>query len=165
MASFSGRKVLTVPYRHASALFDPAASPSPALARPPIANLLLVTHLGGWAVSLYGNPRATADIDFLISVESKNVEKILKVFETFGLRGVPKELFYEKDNVIRLGSPPTRIEILTSASGISFDDCYRNRKRVKLGDVAIKFISKEDLIKNKRAAGRPKDLADLSALE
>ena len=61
--------------------------------------------------------------------------------------------------------PPTKIEILTSASGIKFSDCYKRKKIVKVGDIKLPFISKADLMKNKKAAGRLKDLADLEALE
>lgn len=121
--------------------------------------------LGGWAVNLYSNPRATADIDFFVSIDEKNVQKILGVLAEFGLKNVPLEYFLEKGNVVRMGMPPTRIEILTGATGIQFDECYQSRKRIKLDDISINFISKKLLIKNKKAAGRPKDIADVDALQ
>jgi hypothetical protein len=121
--------------------------------------------LGGWAVNLYANPRATGDIDFLISIEEKNVDKVLDVLKEFGMKNVPRKYFQEKGNVVRMGFPPTKIEILTSASGIEFDSCYKRRKTVKVDDIRMHFISKADLMKNKKAAGRMQDLADLKALE
>src|SRR5689334_23101133 len=79
--------------------------------------------LGGWAVNLYANPRATGDIDFLISIEEKNVDKVLDALKDFGMKNVPRKHFQELGNVIRMGFPPTKIEILTGASGIEFDSC------------------------------------------
>lgn len=121
--------------------------------------------IGGWAVNLYSNPRATGNIDFLIGIDKKNVDKVLSVLEKFGLKNVPRSYFAEKGNVVRMGMPPTKIEILNGASGIKFSDCYKRRKTVKVGDIKRLFISKADLMKNKKAAGRLKDLADLEALE
>lgn len=121
--------------------------------------------LGGWAVNLYANPRATGDIDFLISIEEKNIDKVLDALTTFGMKNIPRKHFQEKGNVVRMGLPPTKIEILTSASGIEFEACYKRRKTIKIQDMRMHFISKIDLMKNKKAAGRLKDLADLEALE
>jgi hypothetical protein len=121
--------------------------------------------VGGWAVNLYANPRATADIDFLVSISKKNVDKVLVVLSKFGLKNVPRAYFNEKGNVVRMGMPPTKIEILTGASGVEFADCYKRKKVVKVGDLKMNFISKSDLLKNKLAAGRMKDLADLEALQ
>ncbi len=121
--------------------------------------------LGGWAVNLYANPRATADIDFLVGIDEKNVQKILGALSDFGLKNVPLEYFSEKGNVVRMGMPPSRIEILTGASGIDFEECYKSKKRIKLDDITINFISKKHLIQNKKSAGRPKDIADVDALE
>jgi hypothetical protein len=121
--------------------------------------------LGGWAVNLYANPRATADIDFLVGIDKRNVDKVLSVLAEFGLKKVPRDYFREKGNVIRMGIPPTRIEILTGATGIEFAECYKRKKIVKIGDLKMNFISKADLIKNKKAAGRLKDIADVDALE
>ena len=118
--------------------------------------------IGGWAVNLYSNPRATGDIDFLIGIDEKNVDKVLFVLEKFGLKNVPRTYFEEKGNVVRMGMPPTKIEILTSASGIKFSECYKRRKIVKVGGIRMPFISKADLMKNKKAAGRLKDLVSVN---
>ena len=121
--------------------------------------------LGGWAVSVHGNPRFTSDIDFLIGIDAKNVGKVKKVLGRFGLKNVPDDYFMEKGNVIRMGRPPTKIEILTGASGIEFESCYKRRKSMLLDGLKINFISKADLIANKKASGRPKDMIDVDALE
>ena len=121
--------------------------------------------LGGWAVNLYANPRATADIDFLIGIDPKNIEKIIAALKKFGFKNVPPEHVREKGNVIRMGRPPTRIELLTGATGIEFEECYKKKKQIKMGSLKMNFISKNDLIKNKKAAGRPKDIADVDALQ
>ena len=120
--------------------------------------------IGGWAVNLYGNPRVTADIDFFVSMESKNVDRILAAYKKFGMNNVPREHFNIKGNVVRLGFPPTRIELITGISGVEFSDCYKNRKEINIDGMKAKFISKKDLIKNKIASGRHKDLADVDAL-
>ena len=90
---------------------------------------------------------------------------MLSVLEKFGLKNVPREYFKEKGNVIRMGLPPTRIKVLTGASGIKFSECYKRKKMVKVGGLRTPFISRADLMKNKKAAGRLRDLADLEALE
>jgi hypothetical protein len=120
--------------------------------------------LGGWAVNLYSNPRVTGDIDFLVGIDDKNIKRLLQALEKFGLKNVPEKYLKEKGNVVRMGRPPTKIEILTSASGIDFEKCYKKKKKVKLNDVTVNFISKEDLMVNKKAAGRSKDIADFDAL-
>jgi hypothetical protein len=121
--------------------------------------------IGGWAVNLYSNPRATGDIDILIGINKKNINKIISVLDQFGLKNVPRAYLEVAGNVIRMGLPPTKIEILTSASGIEFSECYKRQKKVKAGELEVLFISKSDLMKNKKAAGRLKDMADLEALE
>ena len=120
--------------------------------------------IGGWAVNLYGNPRVTADIDFFVSIESKNVDRILSAYKKFGMDNVPREHFKKKGNIVRLGFPPTRIELITGIPGVQFTSCYKNRKEINIDGVKAKFISKNDLIKSKIAAGRNKDLADLDVL-
>ena len=120
--------------------------------------------IGGWAVNLYGNPRVTADIDFFVGIEKANVDRILAAYGKFGMHNVPRKHFSTKGNIVRLGFPPTRIELVTGISGVEFSDCYKNRKEISIDGVRAKFISRRDLIKNKIASGRHKDLADVDAL-
>jgi len=122
--------------------------------------------IGGWAVGYYGYPRATGDMDIWISTSNENASKIVEVFKEFGFN-IPElstELFTKENQVTRIGVPPLRIEILTSISGVSFDECYRRRQTVSIDDVKINFISLEDLKKNKVAARRHKDLDDFEKL-
>ena len=121
--------------------------------------------LGGWAVGIYGAPRATGDMDVFIAVDDENLDKLLKALYEFGAPTVPKEHFKEIGSVFRMGRSPIRIEILNQASGIDFQSCYTRRKIVKVDDIDISIISEIDLLKNKSASGREKDIADLRNLE
>ncbi len=121
--------------------------------------------LGGWAVGIYGAPRATGDMDVFIAVDDGNLDKLLKALYDFGAPTVPKEHFKEIGRVFRMGRSPIRIEILNQASGIDFQSCYTRRKIVKVDDIDISIISEDDLLKNKSASGREKDIADLRNLE
>ena len=122
--------------------------------------------VGGYAVSFYGTPRATGDIDVWIDRTPDNADKLVQVLEDFGfdVPGLSAELFTKENNVIRLGTPPLRIELLTSISGVEFDECHKARSVVRLGDVEVSFIGVEQLRINKKASGRLKDLADLESL-
>lgn len=122
--------------------------------------------VGGYAVALYGYPRATGDIDIWIAVSKTNAQKILEAVKEFGFN-VPElneGLFLEKGKNIRMGNPPLRVEILTSIDGVDFSNCYKKRKRLSIEDLSINFISLKDLMKNKKASGRYKDLDDLEHL-
>jgi len=122
--------------------------------------------IGGYAVSYYGYPRATADMDIWIERSERNAEKIVEVLREFGF-DVPElgpELFLEPGKIIRMGRPPMRLELLNDISGVTFDQCYPKRNRVKLDGIWVTIISIAHLRINKRAAGRLKDLDDLENL-
>ena len=123
--------------------------------------------VGGYAVALYGYPRATGDMDIWIAISKDNAHKTVEALKEFGFNTpeLKEELFLEKEKNIRLGNPPLRIEILTSIDGVEFTECYGNKKTVTIDDIDINFISLEDLKKNKKASGRYQDLADLENLE
>jgi len=123
--------------------------------------------VGGYAVALYGYPRATGDMDIWIATSKDNAHKTAKVLKEFGFDNpeLKEELFLEKEKNIRMGIPPLRIEILTSIDGVEFTECYRNRKIVTIDAIDINFISLDDLKKNKKASGRYQDLADIENLE
>ncbi|MEJ2053108.1 MAG: nucleotidyltransferase [Calditrichaceae bacterium] len=121
--------------------------------------------VGGWAVGIYGNPRATKDIDFLISTDDENINKLQKALFKFGAPTVDNAVFQERGNVFRLGRSPIQIDLINEASGINFKDCYTNRKVLSVQNITISIISKEDLIKNKKASGRHRDLADIESME
>ena len=121
--------------------------------------------VGGWAVGIYGNPRATKDIDFLIGTEDENIERLQKALFEFDAPTVADEVFQEPGNVYRIGSSPIQIDIINTASGIQFDDCYMRRNVLSTEEVTISIINKADLIMNKKASGRLRDLADVEFLE
>ena len=122
--------------------------------------------IGGWAVSIYGNPRLTKDIDFLISVKEKNIVKFKKAMEEFGAPPIDIEGFRkDKDSFIRMGVSPIQIDVLQEASGIIMDECYKRRNILDFDGLKINLISVKDLIINKRAAGRDQDTTDANKLE
>ena len=123
--------------------------------------------IGGYAVGYYGYVRATADMDVWVPRERANAERLVAALQEFGF-GVPElkaELFLKKDQVIRMGVPPMRIEIGTSISGVEFEECYAERVVEEWDDVEVSIISLEKLKENKRASGRLKDLTDLEHLD
>lgn len=123
--------------------------------------------IGGYAVALYGYPRATGDMDIWIAISKDNAHKLVAALKEFGfnLPKLQKKLFLEKRRVIRMGNPPLRIEILTSIDGVEFCECYKNKQAVTIDKVEVNFISLEDLKKNKKDSARHKDLDDLEHLK
>ena len=122
--------------------------------------------IGGYAVGYHGYPRATVDMDVWIAIESKNAEKMVLVLREFGL-DVPElsaELFLKEDQVIRMGVPPLRLEILTTITGVEFNECYKERVIDKIDDVNVNIISLRHLKINKKISGRHRDLNDLENL-
>ncbi|NLG19531.1 MAG: hypothetical protein GX556_19590 [Fibrobacter sp.] len=109
-------------------------------------------------------PRATADLDVFISTDDENIQKLQKALYEFGAPTVPNENFKEIGKVFRMGRSPIRIEIINQASGIDFNNCYQNRKILTVDDLDIPVIGINDLLTNKKAAGRDKDNADLKNL-
>ncbi|MCH7722830.1 MAG: hypothetical protein IIC76_05740 [Bacteroidetes bacterium] len=122
--------------------------------------------IGGYAVAYHGYPRATGDIDIWITTNPDNAKKIVQAIKEFGFADpdISEEIFLKEDQVIRMGVPPLRIELLTTISGVDFKSCYANRIDETLDDVTISFIGLEDLKQNKKASGRHIDLNDLERL-
>ena len=122
--------------------------------------------IGGYAVAWHGYPRSTQDLDVWVGVDSENAAAVSDAIREFGFDSpnLTSELFEERGRIVRMGHPPMRIEVLTSVSGIEFEDAYRNRDEADLGGVTVPILSRADLKTNKRAAGRHKDLDDLEHL-
>lgn len=123
--------------------------------------------IGGYAVGFYGYPRATADMDVWVEVdELANVEKLIDSLKAFGVPMAEdaSSLFYDEGQMLRIGFPPVRLEILSKISGMEFQDCYKHRTIAIIDNIEIKLISLDDLKKNKKASGRHKDLNDLENL-
>ena len=123
--------------------------------------------VGGYAVAFHGHPRYTKDIDVWIELSPDNANKMLDALKKFGFGslGLKPEDFLESDQIIQLGYPPSRIDILTTLKDLKFEDCYKTKVEVEIQDLHIDFIDIENLKKNKRATGRPQDLADVENLE
>ena len=123
--------------------------------------------IGGYALAIHGYPRYTNDLDIWIWVDNKNAENIVKSIKEFGfsLLDLKVKDFLKPGYVIQLGQPPNRIDILTSADGLEFDECYKSKIEIKIQNQNINFIDLENLKKNKLAVGRHQDLADLEKLD
>src|SRR5438067_1644527 len=108
-------------------------------------NLREVKYLliGGYAVGYYGYPRATADMDIWIAMNRQNAEKVVAVLREYGfdLPELSPELFLEVDKIIRMGVPPLRLEVITSISGVRFEECYAERVIAMIDDVEASLIS------------------------
>jgi hypothetical protein len=123
--------------------------------------------VGGYAVAFHGHPRYTKDLDLWIELSADNADKILKSLEQFGFESLDlkAEDFLKDDHIIQLGYPPNRIDILTSLKELKFEECFKRRVEVDIQGLHINFIDIENLKKNKRATGRPQDIADADNLE
>jgi len=122
--------------------------------------------VGGYAVAFHGHPRSTGDLDIWIATSPENVSRVRAALTAFGfsqelVASAPLDV---EGKVIRMGRPPLRIELLTGISGVVFDACYRRRAAQVVDGVAVVFISRADLLANKRAAGRTQDIADVEQL-
>jgi hypothetical protein len=122
--------------------------------------------IGGYAVAIHGHPRYTKDIDIWIEISEENSQKIITALTEFGFGslGLTAQDFQEPHQIIQLGYPPNRIDLITSPDGIDFQTCYDSKIEVMLDDIAVKFINLDNLKKNKLASGRLQDLADLENL-
>jgi len=123
--------------------------------------------VGGYAVALHGHPRYTKDIDIWIEMTPENAQRVIEALAQFGFGslGLRAEDFLEADQIIQLGYPPARIDLLTTVPGVEFETCYASRVQVEIDNVTINFIDLDNLKRSKRAAGRLQDLADLENLE
>ncbi len=130
------------------------------------ANKVKYLVVGGYAVGYHGNPRYTKDIDLWFLMNHENSKNIIESIKQFGFEslGLSVEDFLNSENIIQLGYPPNRIDLLTDLSGVDFETSYKNKEIVDFEDVKINFISLDDLIKNKIATGRLQDLADAEKL-
>jgi phage replication-related protein YjqB (UPF0714/DUF867 family) len=122
--------------------------------------------IGGYAVAYHGYPRATVDMDIWIAVNQQNAHKLVAVLKDFGFdtSDLSPELFLKEGNIVRMGVQPMRIEIMTSATGVDFDECYKTRVVDELDGVTTNIIDLDHLKINKKAFGRYKDLADIENL-
>jgi nucleotidyltransferase DUF2204 len=122
--------------------------------------------VGGFAVFYHGFARYTGDIDFLVRANEENSRRIAAVLSEFGFggAGIKAEDFQSPDIVVQLGVPPNRIDIITSISGVTFDEAWDSRTPGSLDGITTQFIGREALIRNKESTGRAKDRGDVEEL-
>ncbi len=122
--------------------------------------------VGGYALAFYGAPRFTGDIDILVCPQSQNAVRIMDALNEFGFGsvGLTEEDFAITHKVIQLGAPPVRVDLITSLTGVSWEEAAAAKSPGSYGDVPVFFIGRKEFIANKRAMGRKKDLADIEAL-
>ena len=123
--------------------------------------------VGGYAVGIHGHPRYTGDLDIWLNATPQNAAQILKSVNEFGFASfkLTKEDFTKPGNVIQLGYPPLRIDLLTEIDGVTFEACFKNRKGVIIEGLTVNFIGYNDLLKNKKESGRPRDIDDIDNLK
>ena len=125
--------------------------------------------VGAHALAAHQLPRATGDLDVLVRPSAENAARVHQALAQFGApldaHGVTARDFAVAGTVYQLGLPPRRIDVLTSISGVTFDEAWAGRICVDLHGTSLAFLGREELLRNKRAAARPKDLADVAALE
>lgn len=122
--------------------------------------------VGAYAMGAYGYPRATGDIDIWVESSLQNSRMIYKSLSEFGspLSDITQETFTEKGIIFQIGTAPRRIDIMTHIDGVDFPAAYQDREEIEVEGLMIPFISKDNLIKNKEATGRPKDKLDADSL-
>lgn len=123
--------------------------------------------VGAHALAAHGLPRATGDLDIWVRADSANAPRILEALRRFGapLFDLSLDDLSKPGTVFQIGTAPARIDILTGVSGLSFEEAWPRRTTVKIGELLVAVIGREDLIRNKRATGRPQDFVDADRLE
>lgn len=130
------------------------------------ANHVRYLVIGGYAVIQYAEPRFTKDLDLWISTDTTNAAAVYKALQEFGapLAGLTEADFAEEGYFYQMGIPPMRVDILMGIPGMDFEQAWKNRNEVDFDGLDVHFISKRDLIKVKKASGRPQDLIDADSL-
>lgn len=123
--------------------------------------------VGGYALALHAEPRFTKDLDIWVERSPANALAVWNALAAFGapLADISPDDLASPELVYQLGIPPSRVDLLTSIDGVSFSEAWPRRVEQPYGDQQAYFIGFTDLLENKRAAGRPQDLADLEILE
>ena len=125
--------------------------------------------VGAHALAAHGVPRATGDLDVWVQADAANAERVWRALATFGAPleelGVAVEDFAIAGNVVQLGQPPRRIDVLTSIDGVDFASAWYRRVVTAIRGRTVPVLSYDDMLRNKRATGRPKDIQDVALLE
>jgi hypothetical protein len=123
--------------------------------------------VGAYALATYGPARGTGDIDIWVRPTKENSDRVWLALESFGAprRKLTRDDLHAPDTVFQIGVAPNRIDILTSITGVEFDEAWQHRKQSTIYGLSVAVLGREQLLKNKRATGRPKDLADVAWLD
>jgi len=123
--------------------------------------------IGAYAVAFHAMPRATGDMDIVIEPNLANARKVIQVLKAFGFKSlkIQERDLCKKDQIIPLGYPPVRIDLLTTISGVDFSQIWKHRKINQYGRQKVWVMGKKELVANKLASGRPKDMWDLQVLK
>ena len=123
--------------------------------------------VGGYALSFYGRPRATGDLDLWIESALPNAERVFRALANYGapLEGVTPADLAKPGTVLQIGISPNRVDILTSLTGLTFEGAWENRKPILFGDTPLFVISESDFVRNKRSVGRAQDIVDAEEIE
>jgi len=122
--------------------------------------------VGGYALAFHGAPRFTGDLDLFIQPSLGNARNVLKALAEFGFAfpNLTLDDFQKPDTVVQLGLPPIRIDLITSISGVSWEEANAHKEPGLYGEIPVCYLGRNEFIRNKTASGRKKDLADLEAL-
>lgn len=124
--------------------------------------------VGAHALAAHGVPRVTGDLDIWVEPTEANAARVWEALVRFGAPldplGIRAADFVRADQVVQLGLPPYRLDLLTSISGVGFGDAWEGRLAGTLYDVPVAFLGRDAFIRNKRASGRPRDLEDIRSL-
>jgi len=122
--------------------------------------------VGAYALAFHGAPRFTGDIDIFIRPDPDNAKRVLEALADFGFTfsNLTVNDFLNPNKVVQLGVPPVRIDLITSITGVSWEESQSHKAAGSFGDIPVNYLGRQQYIANKRATGRKKDLADLEAL-
>lgn len=122
--------------------------------------------VGGYALALHGKPRHTGDLDIWINISDKNASRMLQVIKDFGMAslGLTVDDFLKPGYITQIGQPPLRIDILNNIDGLEFEQARNNMEQIKVDGLQISYIGLHDFVQNKKASGRPQDLADIKEI-
>lgn len=123
--------------------------------------------VGAYALALHGAPRFTGDLDLLVRPSIENGRRLLDAIDAFGfpIAALTPADISAGHKVIEMGVPPIQIHVMSAIDGVTWDEVWRDRQAAVFGQQMVAFIGRQTFLKNKRASGRPKDLADIAALE
>ena len=123
--------------------------------------------VGAYALAIHGHPRATGDLDVWVEPTPENADRVYRALQRFGapLSDITPADFASPSLVYQIGLPPRRVDVLTALTGLTFEEAWPGRLQRSIGGVEVDVIGRSAYLRNKKATGRPQDLADVARLE